>query len=235
MYHPLGFKLLLEDYFQGTKLQKRNAFLRLIRAIMLDRKVSALLMGLLRDFTEEEASEILLRIAERLDTESHRITWREKDFQSVMLNTIRFYSCAGNLIKELRKKREGKGCGIVSKKNIHASLPNHFVSQSEQIREDLIKVFRENRCIRKAAAESLLTTPENLSSRIFPRFGIDEKEVKKEWIYDAVEQNHGRVKEAACQLGINIRTLQKKLKIYNAEKSAARPSVNTTHNDLRSA
>jgi transcriptional regulator with GAF, ATPase, and Fis domain len=235
MYHPLGFQLLLEDYFLGTKPQKRNAFLKLVRAIMLDREASALLMDLLRDVIEKEASEILLRIAERLDTESHRITWREEDFQSIMLNTIRFYSCAGDLIKELRKKREGKRCGPVGKKNHPSSLSNHFALSHERIREELINVFRENRCVRKAAAESLLTTPEHLSSKIFPRFRIDEKEVKKEWIYDAVEQNHGRVKEAARQLGINIRTLQKKLKIYSTEKPLAYPSVGTTRNNLRSA
>ncbi len=212
MYHPLGFRLLLEDYFKGTKPQKRNAFLRLVRALLKDKKAAPVLTDILREFTEEEASEILLRIAERLDIESHNVVWKEENFQNVMLNTIRFYSCAGALIKELRRKRLGKDGCIDSKEDSVSPSSNNFPWSKERIREELIKVFLENRCIRKAAAESLLTTPENLRSRIFPQFQIREKEVKRKWIHNAVRQNHGGVKETARQLGMNIRTLQKKLR-----------------------
>jgi len=174
MHSPLGFWLILNDYLDGTKSQKRRSLSRLVEAVSKIPSAASMLMDILRPLSEDHISELLLSIAQRLDLEIHKVTWDREDFQNVMINTIRFYSSANQLVKALREKRDPP--------NLHrparsAESPDlNGLWSREKIREALIQIYLEKKCSRKAAAESLLTTSADLRLRIFPRFGIIEQE-----------------------------------------------------------
>jgi len=216
MHSPLGFWLILNDYLDGTKSQKRRSLSRLVEAVSKIPSAASMLMDILRPLSEDHISELLLSIAQKLDLEIHKVTWDREDFQNVMINTIRFYSSANQLVKALREKRDPP--------NLHrparsAESPDlNGLWSREKIREALIQIYLEKKCSRKAAAESLLTTSADLRLRIFPRFGIIEKALQRRWIEDAVLECPEKIGEAAERLGMSSQTLRKKLKKYGIQR-----------------
>lgn len=225
MHSPLGFWLTLNRYIDGTKSQKRIALSRLVRAVSRDPEAAPMLMDLLRPLPEDHVSELLLKIAQGLDLDACKSTWEREDFQGMMINTIRFYSSANQLIKTLREKRNHPDLHLPACTRVDGDPSAGFPDiegrwSREKIREALIKIYMENKCNGKAAAERLLTTSADLRLRIFPLFRIDAGDVKRRWILDAMHKSRGEVKAAACRLGISRAALRNKLKKYGIQGSS---------------
>lgn len=220
-HYPLAFRLLLENYFKGTTPQKRRSLSTLVQVMVQDPEALSPFMGLLKYFREEDASTILLKLAEEMDV-AHQNGWRDKEaLRRQKLNATRFYESAGSLVRVFRRRRLSGAAGLQGTDDRSARKGNAW--SYERVREELIRILRENRCVRKYAAQSLLTSSVNLRIRIFPRYRIDEKEVQREWIQEVMMEHPGNIAAAAQALGISPQTLRKRLQRYGMPVPPSRP------------